>query len=235
MLLFKNTDHKVMDVDEEHRKVLIYVNAFNNLDHDGDITEPGAFKKTIAERGPKSNKPQIKHLRDHWVLIGKPEEMTEDHKGLLVLSVLSNSTKGKDTIEDYKLNLLEHSIGYEVVRKRTEPHPDDESREITYLQELKLWEYSSLPWGANDQTPLVEMKGWTLPDQLKRLSAMTDKISNALKSGDYTDERAHQLEYQLQVLTKSYTDIIESLQPEVPPEPNQVKSDIEAIFTKHKF
>lgn len=206
MIRYKNSDLKVEDVDDQHRKVVIYVSSFDNLDSDGDIITFGAFSKTINERGPKSNSPRIKHLREHFELIGKPLEMVEDVKGLRVVSVLSNSTLGKDTIEDYKLDLFEHSIGFEVIdRKPTN------NAEIQYLTELKLWEYSSVIWGANMDTPLQELKGYTKEDILNRINSKMDRIGNAIRKGDYTDERFEALEIQLQGLKKNYNDYINSL------------------------
>ncbi|HEY4613744.1 MAG TPA: hypothetical protein VII11_12230, partial [Bacteroidota bacterium] len=40
------------DVDQKKGIVMGYAAAFNNRDHDGDIIRPGAFKRTIAARGP---------------------------------------------------------------------------------------------------------------------------------------------------------------------------------------
>src|SRR5574343_106347 len=115
MIGYKNNGLKVKDIDEQGRKVLIYVSGFDNVDSDGDVIVKGAFTKTISERGPQSLKPRIKHLRDHWDLVGKPVEMSEDNKGLLVLSQVSKSTLGRDLIEDYKLDLFDHSIGFEII------------------------------------------------------------------------------------------------------------------------
>lgn len=211
MIQFKNIGLKVMDLDEQHRKVLIYVSSFNNKDSDGDIILPGAFKKTLEERGPMSDQLRIKHLRDHWNLIGKPLEMSEDESGLLVLSQLSNSTLGRDTIEDYKLNLLEHSIGFEIIKRSV-----DEEEETQYLKELKLWEYSSVTWGANSQTPLVAMKGLSTEEKLKRLNSKMDRLTNAIKSGNYTDDRFEEIEIQLNIVKKSYNEIIDSLSKPAP-------------------
>lgn len=202
---YKGLDWKAVDIDETHRKVKIYVSAFNNKDSDGDIIVPGAYKKTIAERGPSGSK-RIKHLRDHWDLIGKPEEMIEDTKGLLVTSVLSNSTQGLNTIEDYKLDLLEHSIGYEVIK-----FEEDRDENTRWLYELKLWEYSSVTWGANEETPLVDMKALSSEDALEEINKRMDKLTRALKKGNYTDDYFEQLELQLIYLKKSYNDLLDSL------------------------
>jgi len=224
MIGYKNFDLKAEDIDEVHRKVVIYVSEFGSKDSDGDIIRSGAFTKTIQERGPKAIKPRIRHLRDHWDLVGKPLEMQEDDKGLLVVSQISNSSAGKDLIEDYKLDMFEHSIGFEVVKSE-----DDPSTETNYLIELKLWEYSSVTWGANENTPMVAMKGYSYEDILNRLNSKMDRLSNALKKGNYTDERFENIEYQIQVLKKGYNDYINSLTK--PQESTSNEPDLKALET----
>lgn len=201
---YKELDWKVQDIDEPNRRVLIYVSEFGSKDSDGDIITSGAFTKTLNDRGPKSNKPRIRHLVDHWSLVGRPIEMSEDEKGLLVLSEISNSTLGRDTIENYKINLYEHSIGFEVIKA-------EQGDNVQYLTELKLWEYSSVTWGANSNTPLVDMKGFSIDEIIKRVNARMDSISYGLRKGNYTDEGFETLEVQLNTLKKQYNDLINSL------------------------
>ena len=61
--LTKNVlDGAIKDVDVQTGIVTGYFSVFGNLDSDGDIVLPGAFKKTIKENGPDSSKPRILHL-----------------------------------------------------------------------------------------------------------------------------------------------------------------------------
>lgn len=206
MISYKNTGLKVMDIDEQHKKVQMYVSSFNVLDSDNDVVMPGAYKKTIKESGPLSERPRIKHLRDHYKLVGKPLEMVEDEKGLLVTSQVSNSTAGRDLMEDYKLDMFEHSIGYEVIRS------ESGNREgTTNLLEIKLWEYSSVTWGANEDTPTIAVSKAMDDDYLKRLNDRMDRCIKALRVGNYSDERYEDIELQLRFMQKSYNDMISSL------------------------
>jgi len=206
MIRYKDNGFKVMDIDERHKKVQMYVSSFNNLDSDGDIIVPGAYKKTLKERGPRSEKPRIKHLRDHFTLVGKPLEMEEDEKGLLVLSQISNSTAGQDLMEDYKLDMFEHSIGYEIIK--SEPGKNN----ANMLLELALWEYSSVTWGANSETPTIGVsKGILDEDYLEKLNTRMDKCVKALRYGNYTDDRFEEIELQLNFLKSQYNGIIDSL------------------------
>lgn len=180
-ILSKNNDldYQIKDIDSRKGIVEIYVNAFNNEDSDGDISEQGSFSKTIQE-----NQKRIKHFLNHnWTqLIGVPIEMKEDEKGLLVRSQLNmNKQIGKDVFEDYKLysehgKTLEHSIGVEAVKR------DDSNPKV--VKEWKLYEYSTLTFlGANPETPLVNLK-----------NVDTDLLELMLNKGNYSDTRFQKLE-----------------------------------------
>jgi uncharacterized protein len=195
--------------------VTVYASAFGNKDSDGDIVMPGAFLKTLRENGPESSKPRIKHLWQHssWEVIGKPSKMEEDQKGLLATSEIAKTARGNDALALYDLNLLEHSIGYRVVKSYR-----DESTETTQLTELQLWEYSSVTWGANENTPLIGMKSLTPVQQAEKLADRWKMITKALRTGNLTDETCQQLELEVEQLQGAYADIITTLSAKSQPE-----------------
>jgi hypothetical protein len=90
---------------------------------------------------------------------------------------------GRDTYEDYKLYAenglsLEHSIGVDAIK-----YIEDRENDVRKVTEWKWWEYSTLTsWGANERTPMIEMKGMDniLPD----LAFLELKM----KKGNYRDE-----------------------------------------------
>ena len=41
---------ELKDIDSENRQVAVYLSKFNEIDSDGDVIRPGAFKKSIQER-----------------------------------------------------------------------------------------------------------------------------------------------------------------------------------------
>lgn len=204
----KQCDLQVKDVDAKGRTVQIYVSAFGNKDSDGDIIIPGAYKKSIAESGPQSLAPRIKHLRQHQTdrLIGKPLEMVEDAKGLLVTSQIAKTTEGDDALGLYALDLFEHSVGIRTIKSQ-----QDHQANANILQELAMREYSSVTWGANDQTPLVGMKSLTKETQLSKLSQRMAKIAKALRTGSLTDDAFIMLELEVDQLEKAYKDLIAPL------------------------
>lgn len=143
-------------IDAPQRKVFGYFAAFGNKDHDGDIIVPGAFTKTIAERGPLSARPSIMFLRDHdsTRVPGRLDALVEDDKGLFFEATLAKTPLGDETLELYGMKALnQHSIGFQTVRDHY-----DAGSQTRYLEEIKLWEGSVVPWGSNEMTPLVGMK-----------------------------------------------------------------------------
>jgi HK97 family phage prohead protease len=178
----------VKDLDEKGF-VKFYFNAFNNVDSDSDMTRPGAFLKTMTD-----NKGRIKHFKNHNIYQspGVIKEMGEDTTGAWAGSQLIMGTQlGRDTYEEYKAGAItEHSFGYDVVKSIKNPQGFRE------LVELKVWEVSSLnAWGANQQTPVIDIKNE------KQLLGELDLLLK-LSKGDFTDEYLQKIEQKILDITK---------------------------------
>ncbi|MBA7486856.1 hypothetical protein ES707_22418 [subsurface metagenome] len=178
--------NQIKDLDEKKGIVTVYINAFNNEDTDGDISEPGSFKRTFRHNGHR-----IKHLLNHdiYKLVGVPLKLWEDEIGAIARSQINmNKELGRDVFEDYKLysehgKTLEHSVRVYPVKRSTE----DNRRVI----EWKLWEYSTLyGWGANEETPMIDLKNL---DEINITELMAD-LELMLSKGNYSDERGKQIE-----------------------------------------
>ena len=198
--LFKINDHPghVKDVDTEKGVIKAYFAVFGNVDSDNDIIEPGAFSKSIAERGPKGIG-RIKHLKFHDTRLapGKILELGEDEFGGFFVSKISQSTLGKDTLIEYQEEIItEHSHGYEVIKSHR-----DESR-INHITESKLWEASTLAaWGANHLTRTDYVKSLESEEEfLKALKGITDR----LKIGSFSDDYLEQLEKAYAEMSAAY-------------------------------
>ena len=133
-----------------------YAATFNGVDNAQDTIRPGAFQKTIAERGPQGSR-KIKALLNHEMSalpIGTPRHMEEDSHGLLTQTKTSQTQMGRDV---YTLAqegaITELSIGYQTVKStKADPSTQGYARE---LQELKLYEYSLLTLPACDERALI--------------------------------------------------------------------------------
>ena len=190
--LTKDVSDSIKDVDTVQGIVTGYFSIFGNKDSDGDIVLPGAYRKTLKENGPNSEKPRILHLymHDPYKPLAKPHVLKEDKTGLYFESKISDTALGKDVLQLYLDKVLtEHSIGYQIVKREV-----DEREETQKLVELKLWEGSTVSWGANMDALVSTVKtegkdshSWEI--LIKKLDALQSAVN-----GSYTDETARQLE-----------------------------------------
>jgi uncharacterized protein len=191
-MIYKNISQGIIeDVDDVKGVVTGYFSAFNNIDSDGDVIVSGAYKKTVAENGP-NGKNRIMHLLQHNPLmpLAKPMELIEDGKGLRFVSKITETSYGKDVIKLYTEGVFnEHSVGFEIIKS-------DNKAGYREIREIKLWEGSTVTWGANPNTPIESMKSWDKPKSEEMLS----KFCNILRNGDLTDESMIQLEIGLKQL-----------------------------------
>lgn len=174
----------VKDVDMTGRIITGYAAVFGNKDLGGDIIEPGAFLKTLKERGPKG-KNRITFLNQHdtWQPQGKPTTLKEDGTGLYHETPVVNTTLGNDTLKLFDAGILDSfSIGYRTL---------NESRQgnANHLKELHLYEYSSVTFPMNEQAVYTGTKGLD-KDKLERRIKQLEKFCD---NTDCTDETIEML------------------------------------------
>lgn len=174
----KGITSELKDVDTKNGIATGYLAHFGSRDEAGDIIMPGAFTKTISERGPNGSK-LIKHLLDHKKdqAVGVFTELKEDKIGLYYESKIGSHKLGKDFLEMCASGIInQHSIGFNRVRQQ-------KKSDATYLHEIKLGEGSSLQFLAcNPNTPFLGLKGDI--DVLE----YAQTLEQAIKSGTFSDE-----------------------------------------------
>lgn len=217
MYQIKAIKAEISDIDEASRTVKGYFSIFGNVDSDGDIIMPGAFAKTISERG-RNGTNRIKHLWQHnpTMPLGVPT-LSEDEKGLAFETTISDTSYGMDAIKLYRDGVIdEHSIGFEVIKGDY-----SETRKAYMMTEVKLWEGSTVTWGANEFARGGMKSASTNADWLKE---RYDILKSAMKSGDYTDETFKLIEKQLNWISRNYFEqtALKSNEP-----PDGTPSDIE--------
>lgn len=169
----KTIDFELEDIDTESGVFSGYGAVFSNIDSGGDIIEPGAFTKTIAEGVGR-----VKILSGHnesLLPIGIPLELREDAKGLFLKAKISDTTLGKDVktlIQDGVL--CELSIGYDPVTF------EYDAEGIRHLKEVKLWEISVVTWAMNEEAVITDYKGGEVA---ARVEAMTQDVVTDIKAG----------------------------------------------------
>jgi len=186
----KNIQAKVEDVDVESRIVKGYFSTFGVRDSDNDIIKSGAYSKTIAESGPEGSN-RIQHLWQHNPMqpLGKPKALFEDDMGLNFETQVSDTSYGIDALKLYRDEVInEHSVGFEIVKEHY-----SEEEQANLITEIKLWEGSSVTWGANQYAQGSLSKN--LFDQ-NALIEQYNLVQKAYYNGDYTDETFKLLEKQ---------------------------------------
>lgn len=165
----------IKDIDEKQGIITGYSSVFGNIDSDGDMMMPGAFKKTLKE-----NIGRIKHLNQHNPLqpLSRPTILKEDAYGLYFESQISQTSYGKDVIRLYVDGVVdEHSIGFNTTREQKAAGHNE-------IIEVKLWELSTVTWGANEMARATGIKSMT-KDQL---FTKMDSVVKALRNGSYENE-----------------------------------------------
>ena len=194
--LYKGFSSKINDVDEKQGIISGLFAHFGSKDKHGDIIQKGAFKKTIAELGPKGTD-EIAHLLDHKGdhAVAKILEL-EETDGLKYVSKIGTHDLGRNFMEMVTSGIIKfHSIGYSTIKEEY-----DKESKANFLKEVKLWEGSSLQFiAANHNTPVLGLKEFdTEEDALEYL----DLLEKFVRNSKATDELLKPLEEKLNSLLK---------------------------------
>jgi len=150
-----------------------YASVFGNVDSYGDVVVPGAFKKTLAEWAAKDAELPLlfgHRMDDPDFNIGHVVSAVEDDKGLLVTAQLDlESPKGAQTYRLLKGRRIDQmSFAYDVIEGGS---VQTEGEHVYELRELKLYEVSVVPIGANQETEILAVK------------AAADALASGAKAG----------------------------------------------------
>ena len=148
-------DIKSYDDEDGERKFSGYANTFDHKDRAGDITQKGAFTKSIKEHIANGTKPLMLMHHDHSRPVGVWEKLVEDAKGLYVEGRLTKGVRDADEayalLKDGALNSM--SIGYKVIDEEY-----DRSKGANLLHEVSLFEISLVSIPANEQSTVMSVK-----------------------------------------------------------------------------
>jgi HK97 family phage prohead protease len=224
---------QVKDIDMSKRMVTGYFNSFNYFDSDADVILPGAFKKSISERGPESSAPaKIKHALFHDLsrLPGKLMKLEEDATGLYFETKMSSTQEGNDTLINYQEKIYDnHSIGFryldaeyidaksktweKIISTLVNRSEAESNGYLIAVKEVKLWEGSTVAFGANQMTPYLGSKSMNKEAITIKLFERMDLFEKQLKSGTQSDDMMLDFEIQVRQIKQLINEII-TLQPE---------------------
>lgn len=217
--LTKNIQTEITHIDDKSRVVEGYFSIFGNVDSDGDMIMPGAYSKTLRENGKR-----IKHLWQHDVRypLARPE-LKEDTKGLWFRSTISDTSFGRDALKLYADGVIdEHSVGFNTIKSQKKNGYNE-------MTELRLWEGSSVTFGANSLAIGGPAKSMGKDDIVKRM----DVIYKALRNGRYeSEELFEQLDIYHQQLKQLILDLTNTTTAAVEAQkPGEKQVDNEALNT----
>lgn len=173
----------VTNVNADRGIVEAIVSVFGVIDNRPDIIMPGAFRKTISERGRR-----VRVLDSHnWgsitAVLGNVLSLREVGRDELPLEVLSRWPEAQGGLKVEMQFLLdtpegagafarirsgaidEYSFGFDVLQSAFEQYTI-EGKPVTVrkVTEIRLWEVSPVIWGMNEATATVSVKSGT-PDK----------------------------------------------------------------------
>jgi HK97 family phage prohead protease len=175
----KTLAFEVKALDEAAGTITLYAAIFGNLDRQGDIIEPGAFR----------NLPEF--VADGWLdlnhhnyslPIGTIEAATQDAKGLLVTARFHTTEEAQKcrTVVRERMDrgkTVKCSIGYRTIDAAFEQRDGDMVRR---LKSIEVFEVSVVNLPAN---PMAEVTGVKGVERLSELKAEVAAILSRPKSG----------------------------------------------------
>lgn len=224
LIQYKDFEGKaVKDVDSKGRTITGYFAAFNNVDLGGDLIEPGAFAKTIMERGPQGqNKVFFLNQHDSWQVLGKPAVLKEDSYGLYHESKVADTTLGNDVLKLYQEGIMDSfSFGYRTI---TENRVED----VNHLKELYLYEGSAVTFPMNESAITTGIKS------IETINKKIKEIEKFCKDTTASDETIELLLLNIKQLQQEIINI-STTKPDKSTSPGTVIKDAAVLNTINLF
>jgi len=191
-ILYRSYPAEVRMVDIDKGIFEGYASVFDSLNSYDEMIHAGAFKKTLQE-----NRDRVKVLYLHSQPFGMPLEIYEDSKGLYTKTQATPTKENEDRLLYIKHGVVDSlSIGFSMIPGKYEV--DDEG--IRHINELKLYEYSPVIWGADPEARIENSEQFASlsralndgfdailnKDERKTLAAM-EPLANTLEDGKPED------------------------------------------------
>jgi uncharacterized protein len=156
-----------------------YASLFGVADLGGDIVVKGAFRRSLAQRGPRGVKLLFQH--DPSQPIGVWLSLAEDHRGLLVEGrLMPEVAKAREVLALMRAGALDGlSIGFRTVKGSRDP-----TTGLRRLQEIDLWEISvvTFPMQADARVAIVKSSAPKPPAGERQLITRLRRASRDLHS-----------------------------------------------------
>ena len=129
--------------------------------------------------------------------------LKEDGTGLYFETPIANTQLGDDVLQLYRDGVYkEHSVGFEMINasgshqssvvSRQSSIDSDQPEPVNIIKEARLWEGSTVTWGANSQTPFTGIKShYTLSTNDSRLLTSQNILDEALERSTLIYKQLH--------------------------------------------
>jgi len=189
-MIRKIIDSKALDIDTKNRKVKVAISRMGNPDKDNDIIDHRAFDLTIASKGPGGTN-EVWHLTDHgWRIadsaLSKYDELSVQGDMLVGVAPYRDTFLWREVAWPlYEAgDITQHSIGFRVVKQEIKEGAP------RLIKEVELFEGSAVLWGANPQTPTLDIVKSHLENKRESFEERIDWIVKSIKAGKYRDEES---------------------------------------------
>ena len=198
--MFKSGINIVKDIDTAKKSVVFAFSKLNDYDSDEDYTEKTAFDKTIKESGPDGSN-RIRHVWNHdrkEMPIGRVTKMWRDNEYAYTESKMLDNQKALDAWDAYKEGAInEHSYW----GKSYNTGINEKGGKI--IKEVKLFEVSTVLWGAQEKAKLVELiKSGDAPEPwlLDHITSLQSYVKKSNASDDFLEVLEIELEKAMDIL-----------------------------------
>ena len=203
MLDKKYFNSKALDVDDKTKRVKIGIAELESIDKDEDLFLPTAFDVTIKQRGPQGSN-EIWHLLDHdkvsFSALSKFSEINREGNLIAGVSKYKNSFAWREVAWPLYAagDFTQHSVGFVTVQQ-------EKQEGYNLIKEVTLYEGSAVLWGANPNTPTMQVVKSLLNTKEDRDITAQEKIQEIIvriKKDKFSDDNAEVLLIELMRLQK---------------------------------
>lgn len=182
---FRDTSH--VDADAATGTFSGYASRFWSVDSYGTAFAPGAFTKTLSERGSRI---PVLYQHDPSLNVGVPLSLTEDGDGLAVearlfddgadgTTLLKRLRQGARYGMSFGFRTLQDRAVGDADRVDLTQMPEMTRSDVRVITEVKLYEVSVVSFPANETADIVAVRDESFAVALHR-------IADALRSGSVT-------------------------------------------------
>lgn len=234
-MIHKILDMKALDVDTKNRKVKVAISRMGNEDRDKDVIDMEAWAKSIKQKGPEGAN-EIWHLTDHgWRIadsaLSKYEELGTQGDLLYGVAGYRDTFLWREVAWPlYEAgDINQHSVGFKILEAE-----ESKSGGPRIIKQAELWEGSAVLWGANPDTPVMDIMKSHFENKTESLADRINWICRSIKNGKYREDESL-LVLELRQLEDLYNSVRKGTPPqETGLDEQRLKLGMASILTRYR-